>query len=173
MPQKLFARFYPSSSARAATIEALESRTLLATVGGVDPSNMGKGEWIWQLSAAETNTGTKTVAALVDFMKKNGFKWLVVKAGDGNDGPSGTWKQFNKTLIDTVHAAGLKIFGYHFVYGGKTPNSKNAITTASGEKTVRDAIMALNPDGLIVDAEQDFENGSNRVSVADDYAKTF
>src|SRR5437867_3030301 len=85
-----------SSARRPVIMESLEGRTLLATVGGVDPFNMGKGEWIWQLSAAESNTGSKTVAALVDFMKKKGFKWLAVKAGDGNDGPSGTWKQFNK-----------------------------------------------------------------------------
>src|SRR5690242_4095246 len=68
-------------------MESLEARTLLATVGGVDPFNMGKGEFIWQVGATETNTGTKTVAAMVDFMKKKGFKWLAVKAGDGNDGP--------------------------------------------------------------------------------------
>ena len=163
-----------SSSTGAFGMEALEGRTLLSLVGGVDPFSMGKGDFIWKVASAEQNTGTTTVAKLIDYMKARGFKWLVVKAGDGNSGPgSGLYAQFNKSLVDTVHAAGLKIFAYHFVYGGKTPNSRGATTTIDGEKAVRDAIMALNPDGLIIDAESDFENATNNAATAEDYAKIF
>src|SRR5438105_15754748 len=111
MSQKLSVR---SGSSRrvgspAVDMEPLEGRTLLATVGGVDPFNMGKGDFIWKVTAAEQNTGTTNVPTLINYMKARGFKWLVVKAGDGNSGPgSALYAQFNKTLIDTVHAAGMK-----------------------------------------------------------------
>src|SRR3954471_14851923 len=123
-------------------IEPLEARRMLAAqpghlVGGVDPYNMGKGDWIWQIPSAMTNTGTTTVPELMTYLKDKGMKWIIVKAGDANNGPvTGTWTQFNKALIDAAHAAGMKIFGYHFTYGGVTPNAKNAETTLAGEKKV-------------------------------------
>jgi hypothetical protein len=155
-------------------MESLEGRTLLASVGGVDTFNMGKGDWIFQVSSAEAATGSGSVAKLVDYLKARGMKWVVVKAGDGNNGPSTpTYAQFNKSLIDTVHAAGLKIFAYQYVYGGYTPNTKNAPTTQAGEKAVRDQIMALNPDGLLVDAEIEWEKNPSATSIAEDFGKTF
>ena len=178
----------PSSSSSApfsrpgrssALIERLEDRRLLAgqpgeLVGGVDPYNMGKGDWIWQISSAMTNTGTTTVAELATFLKNKGMKWVIVKGGDGNNGPGeGLYAQWNQDLVDTFHAAGLKIFGYHFTYGGVTPNGKNAPTTLEGEKAVRDEIMSFNPDGLIIDAEGEWEKNPNANRDAEDYAKTF
>jgi hypothetical protein len=159
-------------------IEKLEARQLLASpgqlVGGVDPYNMGKGDWIWQISSAMTNTGTTTVAELATYLKNKGMKWIIVKGGDGNNGPGeGLYAQWNKDLVDTFHDAGLKIFGYHFTYGGVTPNGKNAPTTLAGEKAVRDEIMSFNPDGLIIDAEGEWERNPNANRDAEDYAKTF
>jgi hypothetical protein len=159
-------------------IEKLEARQLLAApgqlVGGVDPYNMGKGDWIWQISSAMTNTGTDTITELADYLKGRGMQWVVVKGGDGNNGPGeGLYAQWNQELIDTFHQAGLKIFGYHFTYGGVTPNGKDAPTTLAGEKAVRDEIMAFNPDGLIIDAEGEWERNPNANRDAEDYAKTF
>lgn len=144
-------------------------------VGGVDPYNMGKGDWIWQIPSAQTNTNTTNVTDLAKFLKSKGMKWIIVKAGDANDGPvTGSWKNnFNKTVIDAFHAQGIKIFGYHFTYGGVFPNGKNATTTLAGEKKVADEIMSLNPDGLIIDAEGDWERNPNANRDAEDYAKTF
>lgn len=155
-------------------MQALEQRALLATVGGVDPSNLGKGDWVYQVSATESATRTTSVQGLVDYLKAKGLKWIAVKAGDGNNGPNTSfYTQFNKDLIDRVHAAGMKIFAYHFVYGGLTPNSRNAPTTVDGEKAVMKSIMALNPDGLIIDAETDWNKLANAGTVALDYGKTF
>ncbi|MEO6437255.1 MAG: SdrD B-like domain-containing protein [Tepidisphaeraceae bacterium] len=155
-------------------MESLEGRKLLAIVGGVDPYNMGKGDWIWQIASAQTSTGTSSVSELATYLKNRGMKWIIVKAGDGNNGPgTGLYAQWNKSLIDTFHAAGLKVFGYHFTYGGVTPNGKNAPTTLAGEKTVRDKIMSFNPDGLIIDAEGEWERNPNANRDAEDYAKTF
>src|SRR5438034_748633 len=38
-------------------IQSLEPRVMLAAI---DPYNMGKGDWIWYLSSARSNTGTTT-----------------------------------------------------------------------------------------------------------------
>ncbi|MEA2734645.1 MAG: hypothetical protein QOE14_1096 [Humisphaera sp.] len=184
MPAQFLSPKSSSSSRRNSSvlIERLESRQLLAgtvnapghLVGGVDPYNMGKGDWIWQISSAMTGTGTSTVAGLATFLKDKGMKWIIVKGGDGNNGPGeGLYAQWNKSLIDTFHAAGIKIFGYHFTYGGVTPNGKNAPTTLAGEKAVRDKIMSFNPDGLIIDAEGEWEKNPNANRDAEDYAKTF
>src|SRR3954466_6534819 len=87
------------------SIEPLEERRLLSApgqlVGGVDPYNMGKGDWIWKVDAAETKTRTPTVPQLMTYLKNKGFKWIIVKAGNANDGPvSGSWgTNFNPALI--------------------------------------------------------------------------
>src|SRR5262245_13596980 len=149
-------KFVRSGQGRSVSMESLEGRTLLATVGGVDTFNMGKGEWIFQVSQAQVATGSGSVAKLVDYLKTRGIKWVVVKAGDGNNGPStSTYNQFNKSLVDTVHAAGLKIFAYQYVYGGYTPNSKNAPTTQAREKAVREQNIATNPHRQMVAAQHE------------------
>jgi hypothetical protein len=108
------------------------------------------------------------------FLKNKGFKWIIVKAGNANDGPvSGSWgTNFNPALIKAAHDAGLKIFGYHFTYGGETPSS-GVTTTPEGEKAVMHEIMSLNPDGLVIDAEGDWEKNPNANAVAEDYGKDF
>src|SRR5436190_3680040 len=155
---------------RPALIEALEGRTLLTTLAhGVDPNNMGKGDWIWQVSSAESNTGTTTVAGLMSYLKAQGIKFVIVKAGDGDSGPvTGSWTQFNTRLIDAAHTAGLKIFGYHFIYGGA-----NGSSTQAGEKKVAREIMSLNPDGMVIDAEGSYETVPDNQTVAADYCKSF
>jgi hypothetical protein len=160
-------------------IEQLEARRLLAVqpgqlVGGVDPYNMGKGRLDLADLVGHDQHRHHHRPGVDDLPEESRMKWIVVKAGDANNGPvKGTWTQFNKTLIDEAHKAGMKIFGYHFTYGGVTPNAKNATTTLAGEKAVAAEIMSLNPDGLIIDAEGDWEKNPNANRDAEDYAKTF
>jgi hypothetical protein len=129
-------------------MEFLEGRRMLALVGGVDPYNMGKGEWIWQVGAAQTNTQTANPTELANFLKNRGIKWVIIKAGDGNDGPlkdygtggtptAGSWTQFSTSTINIFHNAGIKVFGYHFIYGGGNPAPKVADTTPALERQVQ------------------------------------
>jgi len=134
-------------------LQPLEPRTLLAMLPvGIDPANMGKGDWVWLVESSRQAVGANSVQGLVDYLKNQGMKWIIVKAGDGNDGPFDSYTQFNRDLIDRVHNAGMKIFGYHFIYGGGNPAPKVATTTPEGERAVAREIMSLNPDGLIIDA---------------------
>jgi len=154
--------------ARGSMIEALEPRQLLASVGGVDTLNMGKGDWIISVASAEANTGASSVQGLLDYEKSKGMKWLAVKAGDGNNFSS----QFTTDLVTRAHNDGLKIFGYENVYGGQS-NSGGVTTSQSGEKSNIDKIMAIKPDGLIFYAQAEWEKVASANSVAQSYGSYF
>src|SRR5271165_1114947 len=79
---------------------------------GVDPYHLGKGDWIWQMSAMEANIGVSTVQAVIDFEKAHGMQFLIVKCSDGGQWGSSYWPQFNTDLVTRCHAAGIKIFGF-------------------------------------------------------------
>src|SRR2546421_4827686 len=184
---RLRSRFARSESrVRGACAEQLENRTLLSlTSSGVETTNMGKGDWIWQVPSAEKNTNTTDVQGLVDYLKAKGLQWVIIKAGDGNDGPifnygdgttpptNGSWTQWNADTIKKFHDAGIKVFGYHFVYGGGSVGSKAATTTPEGEKQVAEDIMAVGGDGLVIDAEGAWETLPNKDTIAADYCQSF
>ena len=112
-----------------AMMEPLEGRVLLASVGGIDTNNMGKGDWIVSVSSAEASTGTSSVQGLVDYLKARGMKWVAVRAGDGNT----ILSQFTTDLVTRVHADGMKILGYQQIYDGQS-NTDGVATSKSGEE---------------------------------------
>lgn len=165
-------------------IEQLEDRRLLASTGtGVDPANMGKGDWIWRVNAATVNLGAETVLELAQKMRDAGFKWVIVKAGDGDDGPLlnygdgtvsptlGSWEQFSRELIDTFHSVGMKIFGYHFMYGGGSVVGRGTVSIPALEQKVAKDILSLGCDGLVVDAEGQLEAVANNGPITEAYCK--
>jgi hypothetical protein len=138
---------------------SLESRVLLSAV---DPYNMGKGDWIWTLSNARSNTGTSTNAALFQYLKNKGMRWVIVKAADGTSSTYGG-TQFNAQLVTDAHNAGLKIFAYQYVYG----------SNPSGEAAAAKAVIARsNADGLVIDAESEYEHLAGNALAATTYCTT-
>lgn len=113
---------------------------------GVDPANLGKGDWIWRLSDCQASLGLANgdVQGVINQAKAAGLQWITVKCGDNGN----VWTQFNTDLIDRAHAAGLKIFGWAYVYGG-----------ADTDAEINVALNALNlgADGFIIDAEIEYE----------------
>src|ERR1017187_642397 len=86
--------------------------------GGIDPSNLGKGEWIYQMNqaVAQCNGNAPSVTdvpSLMIYLKNEGVRYIIVKAGTGADKFSvpGFNPQFTNTLVNAAHAAGLWIFG--------------------------------------------------------------
>ncbi len=137
----------------------LEPRLLLAAV---DPYNMGKGDWIWTVSNARSNTGASTNLALFQYLKNKGMKWVIVKASDGTSSTYGG-TQFNAQLVNDAHSAGLKIFAYQYVYG----------SDPAGEAAAAKAVIARsNPDGLVIDAEGEYERLANNATAATTYCTT-
>jgi hypothetical protein len=124
-------------------IQPLEERLLFA----VNPADMGKGDWIWYLSSARANTGTSTNLALFQYLKNKGMNWVIVKASQGTD-PNFNGGQFDLALVRDAHQAGLKLFAYQY------PTGANPTGEAEAAKTV----LARGADGLIIDAEIEYQN---------------
>ena len=84
------------------------AQTVLAN--GVVASNLGKGDWIWEMPQTESRLGVSTSQAVINYEVSMGMKWITVKCGDGTS----VWSQFSSTLVQQAHAAGLKIFGWGY-----------------------------------------------------------
>lgn len=125
--------------------------------GGVDPANLGKGDWIWQLPSCQTALGVADVQGVIDYEKNKGMQWITVKCGDGGS----TWAQFNADLVTRAHTAGLKIFGWAYAYGNNVPGEINVALNA----------LALGADGFIIDAETEYETNVTRHVNAAAYAR--
>jgi hypothetical protein len=98
------------------------------------------GMWIWYLSASDGGDLAKIAAQA----QAAGIKTLYVKSSDGS---SNYWSQFSPQLVAAVHALGLSICAWQYVYG-----SKPAGEAALGVRAVRDGA-----DCLVIDAETEYQ----------------
>ncbi len=130
-----------------ATASALDS--------DIDPANLGKGDWIWQVPTCISALGLGSVQGLIDFEKSRGMRWITVKCGDGGS----VWSQFNSDLVTRAHGAGLKIFGWAYAYGNNVQGEINVALNALG----------LGADGFIIDAETEYEALANNNVAASNY----
>src|SRR5579885_3658105 len=76
---------------------AVLNPAMAALDNGVEPENLGKGDWIWQVPNAEANVGATDVQGLVNYEKSKGMRFVIVKGADGGD--TADWTQFNSDLI--------------------------------------------------------------------------
>jgi hypothetical protein len=115
----------------------------------------------WNVPAVMKGDPVKFIQALVDA----GFEAVCLKAADGDQvfkmAPGGPWPKWGENikseLIAGLRAAGLKIYLWHFLYGG---NPKGEMNTS---------ILQCNkfkPDGYIWDAEAVFDARPNAVENA-------
>jgi hypothetical protein len=98
-----------------------------------------QGMWIWYVSKSEGGS----VPAIVSRAKRSGIGTVYVKAGDG----ASTWSQFSSSLVGDLHAAGIDVCAWQFVYGD------NPVAEAK----VGAAAVAKGADCLVIDAESDYE----------------
>jgi Concanavalin A-like lectin/glucanases superfamily len=145
------------------------ARAVGALANGVDPNNLGQGDWIWVVSSCESALGVSTPQAVIDYEASKGMQWVCVKAGDGHS----SWSQWNSTIINEAHAKGMKIFAWVYVYGN---NSRVYGSTSSanvaGEISVATNALKIGGDGLIIDAEIEYETNATRFADAALYAHT-
>jgi peptidoglycan hydrolase-like protein with peptidoglycan-binding domain len=97
------------------------------------------GMWIWYVSASDGGDLAKIAAQA----HAAGIKTLYVKSSDG---ASNFWPQFTPQLVAEVHALGLDICAWQYVYG-----SQPAGEAALGVRAVRDGA-----DCLVIDAEVEY-----------------
>ena len=116
----------------------------------------GQGMWIWYMSASDGGS----LSAIVAQAHAAGVTTLFVKSSDG---PSNYWSQFSPELVAQLHANGLKVCAWQFVYG----------TGPVGEANLGAEAVAAGADCLVIDAESSYEGhyGAAQTYIADLRAK--
>jgi putative peptidoglycan binding protein len=106
-----------------------------ANASGFDAQGM----WVWYVSRSSGGTP----AGIIGRARRSRVGTVYVKAGDGSSG----WSQFTSSLVSALHAGGLKVCAWQFVYGGAPYKEAN----------VGAAAVAKGADCLIIDAEGQYE----------------
>jgi len=114
----------PASSGAPASASALE----------------GQGLWIWYLSDSDGGN----VASIVAQAHAAGVTTLFVKSSDGS---TNYWSQFSPQLVAELHANGLKVCAWQYVYG----------SNPAGEAALGAEAVADGADCLVIDAESQYE----------------
>jgi len=117
-----------------------------ATASGFDAQGM----WIWYIS--RSNGGN--VPQIIARAHRARIGTVYVKASDGSTG----WSQFTSSLISALHAGGLKVCAWQFVYGSAPYKEANLGAAAA----------AKGADCLIIDAEGQYEG---KYASADKYIR--
>jgi peptidoglycan hydrolase-like protein with peptidoglycan-binding domain len=95
--------------------------------------------WIWLMSATDGGNISKIIAQA----KLDGIQTLIIKNGDGRT----PWSQFNPTLVKEIHAAGLKVCAWQYVYGNYPLQEAEVGADAKSDGA----------DCLIIDAEVQYQ----------------
>jgi Putative peptidoglycan binding domain len=99
----------------------------------------GNGMWIWYVSRSHGGNPDLIAARA----RKSNISTVFVKSGDAGK----PWTQFNPGLIAALHARGLKVCAWQFIYGD-APYTEANVGAAS---------VAAGADCLILDAEGQYE----------------
>ncbi|HYL70889.1 MAG TPA: peptidoglycan-binding domain-containing protein [Candidatus Dormibacteraeota bacterium] len=109
--------------------------------GGVSGTGFeGQGMWIWYLS--KSNGGE--LASLAEQAHRSGVTTVFVKSSDGS---SNYWSQFSPSLVVELHARGIKVCAWQYVYGA----------SPAGEAALGARAVASGADCLVIDAEAEYE----------------
>ena len=100
----------------------------------------GQGMWIWYVDKSSGGS----VASIVAQAHAADVTTLFIKSSDG---PSNYWSQFSPQLVAELHANGLKVCAWQFVYGSDPVGEANL-----GAEAVADGA-----DCLVIDAESEYE----------------
>jgi hypothetical protein len=149
------ARILPRLGAVVLGCNLVSSAEAVIRDGGIDPSNLGKGDWIYQMNyaVAQCNGNVPSVTdvpSLMSYLKNQGVRYIIVKAGTGATlfSTPGFSPQFTSNLVNSAHAAGLWIFGYNRSYA----------TNTAGEVLIANYVFQQGADGFVWDAEAEWES---------------
>lgn len=124
----------------------------------------GNGIWVWR--AEKDFSFFNDVDATILNLKKAGITWVAVKAGDGDS----LWETSNvawlNSNISKFHNAGIKVYGWQYVYGN---DDKYGIPNVSEADVANKILNISGIDGLIIDAEVEYERVQNNKSKATAY----
>ena len=100
----------------------------------------GQGMWIWYVSKSSGGS----LPAIISQAQAAGVTTVFVKSSDGS---SNYWSQFSPQLVQALHAAGLKVCAWQYVYG----------SNPAGEAALGAQAVANGADCLVIDAEAEYE----------------
>ena len=100
----------------------------------------GQGMWIWYVSKSDGGS----VASIIAQAHAAGVTTLYIKSSDG---PENYWSQFSPQLVAELHAAGLRVCAWQYVYGNEPV----------GEAQMGADAVANGADCLVIDAESEYE----------------
>jgi peptidoglycan hydrolase-like protein with peptidoglycan-binding domain len=100
----------------------------------------GQGMWIWYVSRSSGGS----VPAIVAQAHAAGVTTVFIKSSDGS---SNYWSQFSSQLVSELHAAGLRVCAWQYVYGSQP----------EGEAALGARAVAAGADCLVIDAEAEYE----------------
>ena len=136
--RRTHSRKHSTSSHARARSRASPRRAISHAQGGAGPL-AGRAMWIWELPY--TNGGDLT--SIIASAHQYGVGTLMIKSSDG----TGLWSQFTPQMVSALHASGLRVCAWQYVYGN------HPVTEAyMGAAAVRDGA-----DCLIIDAESEYE----------------
>jgi peptidoglycan hydrolase-like protein with peptidoglycan-binding domain len=112
----------------------------------------GQGMWIWYLSQSDGGS----LASIVAQAHAADVSTVFVKSSDGS---TNYWSQFSSALVQQLHANGLHVCAWQFVYG----------TNPAGEANLGAEAVANGADCLVIDAEGEYEGryGAAQTYIAD------
>lgn len=126
--------------------------------GGIDPANLGKGDWIYSMTDATNKLGghvnsVTNETSLMKFYRSQGIRYIIIKAATSDSLFNGCYvtPQFTTALVNIAHTNGILIFGYNRSYG----------SNVVGEITISDYIFNQGADGFVWDAEAEWESSSS------------
>ena len=99
----------------------------------------GQGMWIWQVRA----TAGGDVSRIAARARDTGLSFVVVKAAHGPR----WWPQFSRSLVDALHAAGLRVCAYQRALARRPASEARVLARAVG----------AGADCLVIDAETEYE----------------
>ena len=123
--------------------------------GGIDPWNLGKGEWIYSVKDATNRLGghissVTNEVSMMQYYKSIGVRYLIIKMGTGSTNYSGCYAtphQVTPRLCEIGRTNGVWIFGYTRSYG----------SDVAGESALADSCFNNGADGFVFDAEAEWE----------------
>ncbi|MGH2982571.1 MAG: peptidoglycan-binding domain-containing protein, partial [Solirubrobacterales bacterium] len=150
------ARFAIALVGAAATLVALPALSAAQTgaVPGDDTAGISafdaQGMWVWYVSRSHGGRARKIIRRA----RRSRVGTVYVKSGDA----SNYWNQFSRSLVSRLHAGGLKVCAWQFVYGDSPYR----------EARVGAAAVKRGADCLIIDAEGHYEG---KYAAADRYIR--
>ena len=99
----------------------------------------GNGMWIWYLSRSSHGK----LGAIAKKAHAHGIDTVLIKSGDGTT----YWNQFSPAVVNGLHARGLDVCAWQFIYGDKPGK----------EAKVGAAAVANGADCLVLDVEGQYE----------------